>query len=172
MLVKEKEWAKNWKSCRNCRSKRREHAGRGYCCACYKLVRKIEQVRTWEISDPASLKGFPREVLSFTQISSLFPCIKTACIDQLERHLEVLQMIENKSNRAVGGIDVEYQLEWIARKLPGRRRRISLYHGIADYIDGNFSSDQQRIIYNLLNRIRDRLRTRAIDWNAVWKRCL
>jgi hypothetical protein len=162
------KWARGWNTCRNCDTTRRPHKARGYCNLCYRLIQKLSKIDSWTPND------FPHLLWSSPHfLDNNISAIKDACKAQVNVHLKRVHGVENKLNGSISGLDIEYQLKRISAKIrvpSGGKRTKSLYHGVADYIEGNFNSTQRHILYMLLNKIEDQTRTMRINWNAVWKK--
>jgi hypothetical protein len=168
MPQNDRKWAREWNACRNCETTRRPHEARGYCSYCYRLIRQLAKICSW------TEKDFPDLAWSSPRfVNNNIDQIKDACKAQVNIHLGRVHAIEKKLNGPIYGIDIEFQLARIARKIRvssrGNKAR-SLYHGIAGYIDDNFDATQRQILYRLLNKIEDQTRKVGIDWNAVWKK--
>ena len=54
-----KNWSRKNQSCVNCNTQRYPHKAKGYCNRCYKLIKKIEIVKKWDILKEESMIGFP-----------------------------------------------------------------------------------------------------------------
>jgi hypothetical protein len=52
-------WSKTLTACSNCHSDERKHAGHGLCTIFYRLTKKLEMVRKWNLNGRASLKSYP-----------------------------------------------------------------------------------------------------------------
>ena len=71
-------------------------------------------------------------------------------------------MREEKLNGEINGIDLEYQLQRIARMILPKER--GLYHGIAGFIDDNFDMKQKKLLYSLLSEIDEKLPWKGIHY--------
>jgi hypothetical protein len=168
MPENDRKWAREWNACRNCEATRRPHEARGYCAYCYRLIRKLAKICSWTQKDFRNLAWSSPQFLN-----NNIEQIKEACKTQINAHLRRVHAIEKKLQSPISGMDIEYQLGRIARRMtPSLRSKnnYSLYHGIADYIDGNFDSRQRQILYRLLNKMEDQARRTGINWNAIWKK--
>jgi hypothetical protein len=153
-------WSPNYKKCANCGTTRHPHKAKGFCKNCYPLQLTFQNSRGWDLSKPESLKGFPHAALPFINTPQRLEAFKLEFQNRIARRLYDLRLREEKLKAIITGIDIEHQLETIARKIVPRSRKI--YHGVADLIDQNFNNKQKKIIYILLNKIHETLPWRGI----------
>jgi len=158
----ETNWSKHNESCRQRGTKRFRHVGKGLCTRCYRLVRKLEQVKLWDFDDPKTLKGCPPSVFDPEE----FRKVKSGVTLQLEERLSFLRIREQSLKEPVDGSDVEYRLRHIAQ-LSGARDP-NLFYGIAGFIDSNFDIRQKKILYELFNQIEENIPWKGINWHRVF----
>lgn len=157
-------WAKEYQLCKNCKTQRFSHKARGYCNRCYSLIRRLETVQKWNLTNKNTLKGFPGDA-HYSQ--ERFQKIKSNYMQQIKQRLFYLCAREEQLNSNIDGLDIEYQLNRIAN-LAGTRNR-KLYHGIATHIDHNFKPKQKNLLFRLLNKIEENVPTKIIDLYDVFK---
>jgi hypothetical protein len=163
-----KYWPKRVERCANCgcASDRRGYGGRGYCCRCYRLIRRIEEIKGWDQEYLENLKrshGFSDEEAKIWQ---------EECVDQLEGRLAWLHGREERYQGNVEGIDIEYQLGRILR-LVGQKADYPRHASVFDY---NFSKEQLGLIYRMLDVIEESIpwegprRGATILYGKVWEK--
>jgi len=114
----------------------------------------------WDLSDPNSMKGFPSSLVSLIRTQEELDGFKADAKEQIRSRLTYLRMQEEKLNGKIYGIDLEYQLQRIAKMVFPKER--TLYHGIAGFIDDNFGMKQKKLLYSLLSKIDEKL-----PWKGV-----
>ncbi len=159
-----KKWTKNYQECRNCGSVRFNHIAKGYCTRCYYIVRKLEQVVRWNLSDSQTLEGYPNNIIFHK--SDEFKKIKGGFISQLKDRLAFFNTREKALNGPIYGLDIEYRFRYITRRC--RTKNKNLFHGIATYLDHNFSMKQKKILYETLNQIEEDIPWDGIDWYKIF----
>lgn len=157
-----KSLAPKYKYCTNCCTTRYRLIAKGLCTRCYPLKLRLENFEKCDLSNPKSLKVFPPSLLPFIKTQEVLNGFKAHAKEQIEKRLSYLRVREEKLNGEINGIDLEYQLQRIARMIFPKER--TLYHGIAGYIDDNFTTKQKKLLYSLLSEIDDRL-----PWRLPWK---
>lgn len=156
-------WSSKYEKCQECGTQRRSHRAKGLCIRCYQLVYKLKQIEQWDLTDPQTLKGFPRVDIFWEE--KTFNQAKRGAAKEVRRRLDFLKYREESLQEPVTGIDIEYFLQYIADRCGVRNK--NLFHGIAGTIDFSFDMEQKKIIYELLNRIEEDIPWRAIDWIEV-----
>ena len=152
-MTKIRYWPKRVERCANCGcdSERRNYGGRGYCCRCYRLIRRIEEIKGWDQAYLENLKrshGFNDDEAKIWQ---------DECVDQLEGHLAWLQGREERYQGNVNGIQIEYQLGRIQHFI---RRNVD-YPRLATVIDNSFNREQLGLLYRLLDKIEE-----SVPWEG------
>lgn len=168
-----KNWPKSCQACINCgcvRS-RRGYGGRGYCCRCYRLILRLDEVKGWNRNHPAVFK----HLLSACDVTDKEIEISQAeCIRQIEGHLHRLQGREEKFQGDVSGLDIEHQLGRVLRLI----RPKDEYPRLATYISNEFTKKQLGRIYRLLDYIEEQVpwegpgRYRTIQFKKAWEKIL
>jgi hypothetical protein len=126
-----KACSRKHKSCANCRTDRYQHVARGFCTRCYPLVRRLEQLSNWDLSNPESMKGFPPGLLPFLQTQAEVEAFKVDAKEQIQSRLNELRTREEKLNSEINGIDIKYQLVLNCISL---RNKISGHSQLTTYI--------------------------------------
>ena len=162
----EPRWSKKYDKCQQCGTKRFPQIAKGLCGRCYRLVNKLERVNHWDLSNPDSLKGYPREA-GFHKLDT-FIQVKEGVAAQIRERLAFLKARELMLESTIDGIDVEHILRDIARRCHVKNR--NLFFGIAGYIDDNFKLGQKKVLYELLNEIEEDIPWKGTDWNKVFER--
>ena len=146
-----KLWAKSYPHCKNCTTTRRAHRARGYCTRCYPLIRQLEIVRKWHLNDPKSLKGYFR--LTSTWRSDTLASVHVSRLAKVQTQLDYLQMREEQLTGEVDGLDLESAFNHVAARCS--RRSANLFQGSSTFFDHNFTPEQKRILFRLLNDIEE-----------------
>lgn len=149
-----KAWSRKHKNCTNCHTDRYPHVARGFCTQCYPLLCRKEQLSNWNLSNPASMKGFPPSLLPFLQTQAQVEAFKVDAKEQIQSRLNELRTREEKLNSEINGIDIEYQLGRIAKMVVPKGD--ILYHGSATLINNSFNMKQKKLLYRLLSRMEEK----------------
>lgn len=160
-----KNWSNKYDKCQNCGTVRFNHIAKGYCKRCYALIKQLEQVNCWDLSSPQTLKRYPRNVIFHRQ--DVFKKIKKGYVLQIKKRLVFLKTKEESLSEPVYGVDIEHQLQRIAKLCYVKNKR--LFHGRANYIDHNFNKKQKKILYKLLNEIEENI-PRKINWSKIFQK--
>ncbi len=147
-------WSRKHESCTNCGTDEYCHIGRGLCIRCYPLARRLEQLSKWDLSDPQSMKGFPRALRGVFQTQTEVEAFKADARQQIESRLNEFRMREETLSGEISGTDIEFQLKRIARIVVPKGD--VLYHGSATLIDHEFNTKQRKLLYGLLSRMEDK----------------
>lgn len=150
--------------CKNCGSIRFPVRARGYCKRCYPIIRKIEIIKLWELEEKRTLKYYPKDGIFHNEKD--FRKIKNSFIKQHEERLGYLKISEQILNGDIYGSNIVPLFQQIA-KLAGSRDKDLLWHQ-EDLFDHNFNQKQKRIIYKILNSIKESIPWRGIDWYRVF----
>jgi len=87
-----RKWSKKFEQCQQCGTVRYNHVAKGLCTRCYRLVKKLEQVSQWDLSNPASFKGYKGYIEGWTYYSAeKFERIKSGVARKIRKRLEFLQ---------------------------------------------------------------------------------
>ena len=159
------KWARKHQRCINCSTTRYSHKARGYCTRCYRLVKRIEEIKKWDITNPSSLKNSGNAWVNRNDPKRL-ERLRRGCIEQIESRLEFLKdrEVQISGNEDVEGINIEFQLKRLARIAKANDK---VFHGTANLIDWNFSQQQKTLIFSLLNQIEEN-RPWRIDFYRAW----
>lgn len=149
-------------ACINCSTIRYEHKARGYCSRCYKIVRKKESAKMWNLSESESLKGCPIDVSRFTL--DRFAKFQSLFIKELDKQLQDLNAKEKQLSGSIEGIDIELQLTYIASRFKIRNR--GLFFHASNTFDHQFDKEQKKIIFQMLTIIIENLPKEKIN---IWK---
>ena len=136
--------------CGNCRTDRYKVRARGYCARCYPLILKREVISNWNINDPDSLKYYPYG----HDPHLFFKVIKKGFIAQIERRLAFLRHRESQRVNGADGIDIEFMLRNLARRVGARG---DVLFGVANHIDHTFPPEQKKVLFQLLNDIEEKI---------------
>jgi len=161
-----RKWSKKFEQCQQCGTARYNHVAKGLCTRCYRLVKKLEQVSQWDLSNPASFKGYKGYIEGRTYCSAeKFERIQSGVSREIRKRLEFLQGREETLKGPIYGLDLEFQLARIALRCGVKK---DLFHGLATYIDHSFNMKQKKILYELLNDIEENILWAGIDWVMVY----
>jgi|SRR5271157_386740 len=158
------KWSKKFDQCQQCGTVRYNHVAKGLCTRCYRLVKKLEQVSHWDLSNPESLKGYIEGRTYYS--ADKFERIKSGVAREIQKRLEFLQTREKTLSGPIYGLSIEYQLAGIARRCGVKK---DLFHGIATSVDHSFNMKQKKILYELLNEIEENIPWAGIDWMMVYR---
>lgn len=165
MIIFRGKWANKFTKCQQCGTDRFRHRAKGYCIRCYPLIRRLQQVSSWDLANAKSLKGYPRDEAYF--YPTTFEKVKLGVALQIQERLAFLQIRERQLVEPLDGLDFEYILNDIGRRCKAKNKY--LFHGIATTIDHNFDMEQKRILYRLLNEIQENIPWKGINWNRVFQ---
>lgn len=150
--------------CKNCGSIRFSIRARGYCKRCYPVIRKIEIIKLWELEEIRTLKYYPKDGIFHNEKD--FIKIKKSFIKQREERLSYFKISEQVLNGDIYGSNIVPLFQKIA-KLAGSRNKDLLWHQ-EDLFDHNFNQKQKRIIYKILNSIKESIPWNGVDWHRVF----
>lgn len=156
-------WARKFKKCQQCGTKRFKQVAKGLCTRCYRLVKRLEEIGRWNLSDPNSLVGCPEELVFHKP--EKFERVKLNVTQQIKDRLDQLKIREETLKGKIYGIDIEFQLQHIVSQC--RVRNKELLFGIADVIDEYFSMKQKKLLYELLNEIEEAIPWKGVDYFEV-----
>jgi len=159
-----KTLAPKYKRCTNCSTTRYRLIAKGLCERCYRLKLRLQNYEKCDLLNPKSLKVFPLSLLPFIKTQEVLDGFKGDVKEQIERRLSDLRVREEKLNGEINGIDLEYQLQRIARMILPKPKERGLYHGIAGFIDDNFAMEQKKPLYSLLSEIEEKLPWKGIHY--------
>lgn len=178
------EWPLDVEACRNCTgdSERYSYGARGYCNRCYRIIKRIEDVRAWNRSRPETLKGIAKDGLvdpdvgysrstrlmtdSLTEVQ--FEIFREEHIRQLRRRLDLLRHRERIRRRDVP-VDAGDLEQKFAELLHLVRRKANYPHN-ASYLGKHFNEEERRVLYALLEEIIEQAPWRGIEWSPIYKR--
>lgn len=149
-----KEWSRAAKKCRSCSTARFLHVARGFCKRCYPLVQKLLQAKDWDVNNPRSFAHIVRNV-AFWKPDALKK-IRTRRIATIQARLEFLKTREEQLNEEIDGLDLENEFNWIAKRCGSVRA--DLFRNTSTFFDHNFTPEQKRLIFRILNDIQENLR--------------
>jgi hypothetical protein len=178
------DWRSDIEVCRNCTggSVRYSYGARGYCGRCYRLIKRIEDVRAWKRSRPATLKRIPKDgsfdpAVGYNKSTRLitdgftdeqFEICREEYTRQLERRLELLRHQEEirRHEVPVDAWTLERKFAQILRLI----RPKAEYPLNASYLNMHFDEATRRVIYALLEEIIEHAPWRGVDWSQVCER--
>jgi hypothetical protein len=96
------KWPIRYEQCQNCGcdQDRRAYGARGYCSRCYHLVRRIEEIKTWDRTRSETLTS-PAQALPRTLTDEEFEIARKELIRQADRHLGY-KLIRRRLRRCSG----------------------------------------------------------------------
>jgi hypothetical protein len=129
------------------------------------LLRKLQQVESWDLSNLSSLGGYPRDQIFRNE--EHFSTIKKGFKKQIKERLAHLKFIEEELKGAPTGHDLEYKIRQVSNfsGVDGAR----YFFGTANIFNHYFDQQQKKVIYELLNRITENVRWKGIDWYRIFK---
>jgi hypothetical protein len=130
------------RQCANCGTTRHTLRARHLCGRCLYAQRKLEQ------ADEEVSHGFPEGY-------------KQEC----RNRLTYLKIAEQKRSGPISGLDIEHELNWLARRAGGRNRKP--FNGVAEEIDFYFKPKQRTVLYCLLSDIKENIPWAGVDWHRV-----
>ena len=157
-----KSLAPKHKRCTNCGTTRYRLIAKGLCTKCYPLKHRLENFGKCDLSNPKSLKVFLPSLLPFIRTKEVLNGLKADAKEQIEKRLSHFRWREEKLDGKIDGIDLEYQLQRIARMILPKER--GLYHGVAGFIDDNFTMKQKKLLYSLLSEMEEKVPWRGIHY--------
>lgn len=177
------DWPQGIEACTNCTGGpvRYSYGARGHCNRCYKLIKRMEAVQAWDRSNPATLKGIPKDGLfdpavgygSSTRLTTdgltneQFEVFREDSICQIKQRLALLHHREEIRRHEVP-VDALQLEEKFAQVLRLVRRRAG-YPRNASYLNANFNEVERRVIYALLEEIVEQAPTRVIS-PQIWRK--
>ena len=105
-------WSKKYTQCRNCGTQRFPHKLFGYCARCFHSVKRLEEVRLWNLNQPQTLKGYPRDMIFHNP--KTFERVKKGHLKQYKERLEGIRYSEEKLQWPISGHDIEYKIREVA----------------------------------------------------------
>lgn len=157
-----RKWSRSSDKCLNCATTRHRHRARGYCTRCSYLVDRLKIVESWNADDPESLAAFPFGGADRRVVQKA----KAGFAKQLNARLAFLRACEKLRTSYVSGLAIEYQLRRLS-ELAGNRRGWDLHAGLATPIGHEFSPEQRRFLFGLLNDIEE-----GVPWRIDLSRVL
>lgn len=91
--------------------------------------------------------------------------MKLVATKQLKERLDWLQIRERKLNEDILGIDLEYAFGRLAKNCGVNNN--GLFHSSANTFDHNFTMEQKKIIFRLIDNIEQNIKWRGIDWSEI-----
>jgi hypothetical protein len=178
------DWPPDIEACKNCTGEpsRYSYGARGCCNRCYRLMKRIDEVRAWNRGYPATLKRIPKDgsfdpAVGYSKSTRLitdglteeqFEICREEHIRQLGRRLELLRSQEEIRRHEVP-VDA-WSLEQKFAQLLRLIRRKAEYPHNASYLNMHFSESERRVIYALLEEIIEQAPWHGIDWSPVFER--
>jgi len=155
-------WGGKYESCVNCGTTERPRRRRGHCNKCSGPAMQLSEVAAWDRSKPETLRRCPGHADS--DDAQEFEWLREGYMHELQRRLDTLRHWEQSADDPADGIEIEFQLDRIARYAGATTR--GLYHGLAGYIDWQFSPEQRKVLRELLRKIELDRPWRGVD---VWR---
>src|SRR3989344_3330240 len=157
-------WSKKYTQCRNCGTQRFPHKLFGYCARCFHSVKRLEEVRLWNLNQPQTLKGYPRDMIFHTP--KTFERVKKGHLKQYKERLEGIRYSEEKLQWPISGHDIEHKIREVA--ILSGVDGVKLFFGTADSFNRHFDAEQRKVLYEKLNRITESVKWKGIDWNKLF----
>ena len=157
-------WSNKYSHCQNCSTVRFAHKARGFCRKCYPLVIRLEKVELWTYADINMLPMFPKGINHLVN-EKYFNKMKLVAIKQITERLDWLKMRERQLNEDIYGIDLEYAFGRLAKYCGVNKN--GLFHSSANTFNHNFSMEQKKIIFRLIDDIEQNIKWRGIDWSEI-----
>ncbi len=148
------KWSNDFNACKNCSTIRFPYQGRGYCGRCYPIIKRIENIESWEQDNPKTWKGYPK---SSVDLSKDFLKIKKSFVLQLKERLASLKYKEQRLLGPISGI----------ARLAGVDGGLLFFHD-AGAFESHLDEDQRLFIYQKLHAIAEAKRWKGIDWWRVF----
>jgi hypothetical protein len=127
------------------------------CGNCYNAHRHLNQIDKWDISDEKSLKGYPPGAMY--RNPRKLALLQSGHRKEWQRHLRLLRLREEMLRGPISGIDLEDQLNRIARVAGAKK---NLFDGVAGPVGMCFGAEQRSRLYELLNRIEE-----GVPWRGI-----
>ena len=156
------EWSRNFPKCQSCGTIRFRHTSRGYCTRCYRLIRQLETIDHWDLNEPKTLKGYPRDTI-FWRADTL-EWMRARRRHSINTHLDYLKTREGQLASQVDGLDLEIGFNRIAKRC--RARKPNMFRGYSTFFDHNFDPEQKNILFRLLNDIEENLLWEDFSWRS------
>lgn len=144
-------WSRHFSKCQSCGTIRFPHAGGGCCTRCYRLIRQLDVIERWDLHDPKTLKGYPRDT-SFWRPDTL-EFVRARRRHSIQMHLLHLKTREEQLAGQADGLDLEYAFNRIAKRCGSRKP--NLFHGLSTFFDHNFDVKRKNILFRLVNDIEE-----------------
>jgi hypothetical protein len=163
-------WPTHVHACANCTGREHAYGARGYCSRCYRLIKLLEDVKCWNLTNRKTLRRIPksgtrpllpgRELITDGYSAEQFETYRQNCIDKLKRRLDLFRRREEirRLEVPVSGLDLEYKFAELLRLVRPRAD----YPRIATYLAHHFDGTQRRVIYALLEEIVEQTPWRGI----------
>jgi len=164
MRMRSKNWSKKFDKCQQCGTERYRHVAKGFCTRCYPLIRKLDEVNGWSVDNPGDLKEWLHEKSLRNPVR--FQRAKSNVVQQIRARLEYLKIREESLKGPIDGIDIEFQLTWIASRCRGVKNK-DLFYNEAGTFDEYFGPKQRKILFELLNEIEENIAWTGINWLKV-----
>lgn len=148
-------------TCKNCQTERLSIIARELCKRCYRISRKMEQIKRWNPSDESTLLGCPKSlhILPPDKIALM----QADVLEQLRDLLKKRRLQEDRLKGPISSMDLECQLKWLAEKAGVRDAR-RIMHGTAVCFD-SLIPHQRSTLFGLLSDIEENVPQRQqIHW--------
>lgn len=146
------KWAKYHLRCQNCTTVRFPHKALGLCSRCYRLTQRLKEIEGWDLQNPKSLKGYTTLVALWRP--DTLERVRSWRRNKIKTHLEFLRTREEQLAGYIDGLDLENAFSHVA-KLAGTREQF--FHGLATSFDWDFTPEQRKTLFRLLNSIEEEL---------------
>lgn len=156
---------KKYKSCINCGTTLRPHRGKGYCSLCKGPGIQLVEVKAWDQARTETLRRYPGRARLDT--AHEFELLREGYLIELQRRLDWVRDLESTQNAPAGGIDIEFQLDRIAKYAGVRTAKP--FHGLAGYIESQFGPSQLNALRELLRGIERARPWRGVNLNKVFQ---
>lgn len=172
--ISRKSSSHHGKSCVNCGTTRYPLEAREHCKRCYPILLRLERTQRWDALQPKTLRHYPKSSIDLAFLSggkiknyyspnhwqNDFPRVKEHTIRELRKRLLHFRLIEEQLSGSISGYDIELQFRHLARRAGTRNRYV--LSGIAGVLDGSFTWEQRKLLFQLLNEVSE-----GIKWGGI-----
>jgi hypothetical protein len=152
--------------CANCGTERFPLHAKGYCKDCYDLIRRRNQVKAWDVENPATLKSFPKGGYMGTgdnpnfirghfrrRLETDLPEIKAKTLKEIDQRLRLIKVREIELVGPIDGMTIERTLRNLAKRAGAKNRNV--LYGIASEANDRFDAEGRQRLFRWLNEIEE-----------------